>query len=379
MLELGRRERLMTGTLLAAPLAHNWFVAMGMLDYALASILAIGCLLLVVRQTRAPTVARAIGLGALGVVTWYTQVLAFAVLVMIVMVALLRHRAVARAAAPLAVAFVLALASAGIDLARPHTPLALAAAIGRGGSGCELGEVPVVVHEAECPSLVTPLVLAASCVPCPWRAEFRSCRAARAWCSSRSSSSCRTRRSVGNVSVRVLPFLYALALVRAPASPSRALRVVLASSAVAWSLGLGYGTVRLARDYAEVAAGTDAVSEGADVLPLVFDRKGSSDNTWALEEVWGLYVVAKHTSAPLLFAHLPGHPVGYRGTPVEDPMRIARDIDDASSSASREDLERAAARHAWVLEVGEPPAGFRLPGKTLVFERGRVRIWRVVA
>ena len=370
VVEIGGAERLVAATLLSAPLVHNWFVAMGMLDYALASALGLGCLLLVARQIRAPSRARAIGLGVLGVLVWYTHVLALGFVALVALVAALRSRAVLRAAAPLGVALVLAIASAIVDVAHAHTSLAMSASYRPPREMVyELwAKYPWSFTKAELTSLVTPAVLAIAC----WRERnanmpllsmtagamllafyFLVPHEALGW---------------GNVSTRALPFLYAVALVRSPVVTAWAWRAALAACAIAWSVGLGIGYARLTRDYAEIAAGTGAVPEGADLLPLVFEPKGWIENTWALETSWGLYVVAKHTSAPLLFAHLPGHPVGYRGAPPEDPMRIARDIAQSDTA----DLERAVARHPWILEIGR---GFEPAGRRLAFERGRVRIY----
>jgi hypothetical protein len=61
-----------------------------------------------------------------------------------------------------------------------------------------------------------------------------------------------------------------------------------------------------------------AVPEGAKLLPLVFRGKLTSENTRNLLHAWGYYVVEKHTSAPLLFAHSRSFAVSYRDAP--DPM-----------------------------------------------------------
>jgi hypothetical protein len=58
-----------------------------------------------------------------------------------------------------------------------------------------------------------------------------------------------------------------------------------------------------------------AVPEGATLLPLLFRSKGRSENTWVMLNAWGFYVVERHTSAPLLFAHSPAFPVMYREPP----------------------------------------------------------------
>ena len=62
-----------------------------------------------------------------------------------------------------------------------------------------------------------------------------------------------------------------------------------------------------------------AVPENAKLLPLLFSHKGHSDNTRSLLHAWGFYVIEKHTSAPLLFAHSRSFPVMYASPP---PLRF---------------------------------------------------------
>ena len=66
---------------------------------------------------------------------------------------------------------------------------------------------------------------------------------------------------------------------------------------------------------AAFTAGIDAVPRGARLMPLVFRAKGVSENSRSLLHAWGFYVVAKDTSAPLLFAHSRSFPVMYREAP----------------------------------------------------------------
>jgi hypothetical protein len=175
------------------------------------------------------------------------------------------------------------------------------------------------------------------------------------------------------VNSRFLPFLYAIAIVYAPVKIPRVALGSLAFAALLWSVGLALDYRRLDRDMKELASGTSVVPENADLLPLVFDPKGSSENTWALLDGWGAYVIAKHTSAPLLYAHSPSFPLGYRVAPPEDeqPFRLAREVERGDAG----ELSRIAARHAWVLVWGNPPEGFSVPDHHVAFERGRLRLY----
>ncbi|HEY1960442.1 MAG TPA: hypothetical protein VGH28_32750 [Polyangiaceae bacterium] len=380
-LELGGRGRVLVATMLAAPLVHNWFVAMGMLDYALGSALALACVLLAARQLRAASASRGVLLGALGILVWYTHIFALALLALLGAIECARTRSArpARAMAPLAPAFALAAWSAGVELVRPHAPahavvyrppwetvyelwakyawsfsklelaslvvtLALAVALVRG----RRDDVPFL-------SLPAAMVLLALVFVVPSEAAD--------WFA---------------VNSRFLPFLYAAALVRAPADVPRWATGALGACALACSIGLGVDYARLARDFREVAAGAPLVPEDADLYPVMFDAKGSSENTWALVNAWGLYVVDARTSAPLLFAHSPSFPIGYRTPPpktaLSDPSFAQREHGPEAWRA----YEGALAERGWVLEWGTPPAAMIGPiaRHELAFESGRLRLFR---
>jgi hypothetical protein len=78
---------------------------------------------------------------------------------------------------------------------------------------------------------------------------------------------------------------------------------------------MGVDYVRLDRDRAKFTAGMSAVPEGAKLLPLLFGRQLTAENTRSLQHAWGFYVLEKETSAPLLFAHSRSFPVMYKDPP----------------------------------------------------------------
>src|SRR5438270_14012542 len=98
----------------------------------------------------------------------------------------------------------------------------------------------------------------------------------------------------------------------------------MAACALAYSAGLGVDYVRLDRDRAQFTAGIDAVPAGARLLPLSFATRVTSDNTWSLLHAWGYYVLAKDTSAPLLFADSRSYPITVR---EPAPHLVARAVD----------------------------------------------------
>jgi hypothetical protein len=118
-----------------------------------------------------------------------------------------------------------------------------------------------------------------------------------------------------HVNSRLIPFLWMAALVRVPERLPRRAMALLALSAVLYSAGMGGDYLRLEKDRQKFIAGMSAVPDGATLLPLVFKRQLTSENTRSLLHAWGFYVTEKHTDAPLLFAHSRSFPVMYREPP----------------------------------------------------------------
>ena len=56
----GSRKRMLIASLFMWPMVHNWFVSMGMLDFALSVPLSLGLLLAIDRQRRTPTLLNAL-------------------------------------------------------------------------------------------------------------------------------------------------------------------------------------------------------------------------------------------------------------------------------------------------------------------------------
>jgi hypothetical protein len=114
---------------------------------------------------------------------------------------------------------------------------------------------------------------------------------------------------------RLVPFIWAGAALRVPATLPRWVAVALAACALSFSAVTGFDYVRLDRDRAAFTAGLDAVPERATLLPLLFKHRKTSDFTASLTHAWAYYVVAKNTSAPLVFAVERSYPITYRSFP----------------------------------------------------------------
>jgi hypothetical protein len=119
-----------------------------------------------------------------------------------------------------------------------------------------------------------------------------------------------------HVNSRFIPFVWIACLVRVPERLPKSLLALLALAAALYSIGMGIDYVRLDRDRAKFTAGIPAVPEGARLLPLLFKRQVTSENTRSLLHAWGYYVLEKQTAAPLLFAHSRSFPVMYKEPPL---------------------------------------------------------------
>ncbi len=120
-----------------------------------------------------------------------------------------------------------------------------------------------------------------------------------------------------HVGSRFLAYLWFFALTRVPARLPRGVVILAAVSGVVNAATMGVDYVRLDRDRGDFVAGISAVPEGSRLLPLLFRSKGVSENSRSLLHAWGFYVIAKGTSAPLLFAHSKSFPVMYREPPPD--------------------------------------------------------------
>jgi len=68
------RKRAIVATLFAWPMVHNWFVCMGMLDFALGVAVALVLLTLMKEQLEKASIGRGIAMAVLAVGLWFTHV-----------------------------------------------------------------------------------------------------------------------------------------------------------------------------------------------------------------------------------------------------------------------------------------------------------------
>ena len=327
----GSRKRMLIASMFVWPMVHNWFVSMGMLDFALAVPVSLGLLLALDRQRRSPSLSNALLVTGLGAVTWYAHVLPLLVVHMLVLIEVARRPSWKErlgALRSMALPLLPVVALVGMSIFEQLRD--------------NVGSMSTVVQHGK---MVPPWELAynlwaewfwgftklsiTSIVPCLLLAYYGLGRR-------RESPMffspiavlalgllfCLAPYRITNwyhVNSRLIPFLWVALLLRVPERLPKRVMMLLGVSAVLYSAGMGADFIRLEKDRERFTAGIPSVPEGARLLPLVFRHKGASDNTRSLLHAWGFYVTDKHTSAPLLFAHSRSFPVMYSTPP---PVRF---------------------------------------------------------
>jgi hypothetical protein len=327
VLSFAGRRRMVISAFFVWPMVHNWFVSMGMLDFALSVPLATILLVLLNEQRQKPTKVRFVAIALLAVATWHAHVFPLLVVLLLVAIEVVlrpswRERfAQARwLALPVVPSALLVAASLRVHFTEPVGAMTGYVALGRLLPPWEL----FYNMWAEWFYGFTWFEIA-TLVPCigmglwaiyRWRDDvpffgpiplltlfalyFFSPYVATNWF---------------HVNSRFVPFLWLAALVRLPDRLPRRALAVLGVCALSYAAGMGADYVRLRRDWSRFTAGIGSVPEGAKLLPLIFNSKGTSENTRALLHAWGFYVTEKLTSAPLLFAHSRSFPVMYKTPP----------------------------------------------------------------
>ena len=327
----GSRKRMLVASMFMWPMVHNWFVSMGMLDFALAVPLSLGMLLAIDRQRRAPSTLNAALVTGLGALTWYAHVFPLLVVHLLVLIEASRRpswkeRLQALRSMVLPLLPVMALVGMSVfEQLRDN-----------------VGSVSTVLQHGK---MVPPWELAynlwaewfwgftklsiTSIVPCLLLAYYGLSRR-------RESPTffspiamvalallfCLAPYRITNwyhVNSRLIPFIWVALLMRVPDQLPKRVMAVLGVAAALYSAGMGADFLRLDADRERFTAGISSVPEGAKLLPLVFRHKGQSDNTRSLLHAWGFYVTDRYTSAPLLFAHSRSFPVSYSTPP---PVRF---------------------------------------------------------
>lgn len=409
----GSRRRMLVSTLFAWPMVHNWFVSMGMLDFALAVPLSLVMLLALEKQTRKPSAGNASLIIGLGALTWYAHVFPLLVVHMLVLIDVLVQRTMKER----------------LDRARKMMVLAPIAVLVLISLGQHLGDtVGPMTGNVDYKKLLPAWELAynmwaewlwafgflqiSTLVPCVglailgiWRRKdsvtFFSLPALIAL----ALLYCFLPYIATNwfhVNSRIIPYIWLAFLVRVPSRLPKPAIAILGASAVAYSIGLGVDYFRLERDRREFVAGMDHVPQGARLLPLLFKHKSGGENTRTILHAWGYYVTEKQTAAPLLFAHSRSFPIMYSAPPpvrfnhlvlegfassMSNPKRmcgsmfdgnmVVNDCDGIFFSTWRQFYEEALPRydHLLVWDVSPEGTAAMHPDYQLTFQQGRLQIY----
>lgn len=328
VLRFAGRSSLARGMLFAWPLVHGFFVSMGMLNFSFAFALSLILLVLVDRQRERATWSGAGAVALVGTAVWYAH--PFPLMVVIGLVGLHALRADAswrgRARAgllllsPLVPLGALSLLAAQQHLVKAeraraqveagfaylppwetvgHLWLDASGALTRWGGVTLVPAVLLVYFGWKQRRVSRPLFSPMAMVGLT-AAYFAVPSMVSNWC---------------YLNSRLVPFLWVGAIARLPERLPRRLTAVLALAALWFSAAMGVDYVRLERDRAAFDAGTAAVPARATLLPLLFAHGKTSDFVASLTHAWADYVLAKSTSAPLVFAVERSYPITYREFP----------------------------------------------------------------
>jgi hypothetical protein len=327
VLHFAGRRALLVAALVAWPLVHSFSITMGFLNFAFAFALSLILLTVMDRQRRRATLPRGLAIAVLACVIWYAH--PFPLLIIGLLASL---QAIARPTwrerigtgvallAPLAPAALLSVVSARQHLVKAEHATTMAA-----GTFAYLNPWEILAHLWTDVSgaltrwgsmTIVPAVLLAAYA---WRRRhldrpFFSTRAL-ALLAAGYVALPEMMSNWHYLNCRLVPFLWAGALLRVPERLPRPAVIGLAACALSFSAVTGVDYVRLDRDRAELTAGVDAVPDRATLLPLLFEHGKTSDFNASLTHAWGYYTVAKNTSAPLVFGVERSYPITYRDFP----------------------------------------------------------------
>ncbi len=341
------RRRMVVAAPFAWAMVHNWFVSMGMLNFALGFALSVEMLVLLDRQRRDPTLARGVCLALLGVATWYASSIPLCI---VALLAVIESALQPDSRARLVCAGRLALP---LSLAGGLVVLAVVRHVDGTGAGRfgEVGQVEYrtplwVIYDAwahwfyaftelEASTLLLAVALAVIAVararePLTFFSHWALVVLVVLYVALPAMLP-----GFGFVADRILPFLWVAALLRVPPRLPRFVFGACAAASAANVVGLDYDMFRLARDQEAYAAGLGAVPQGSRLLALTFATRVTSKNTWSLRHASGIYVMERLTTAQDVWADSPTMPLSFREPPsfFQDQMRLDRFVSTLASRA----------------------------------------------
>jgi hypothetical protein len=409
------RARMVVASLFAWPMVHNWFVSMGMLDFALAIPLSLAMLMLIERQREAPSKRNVAAIVTLGVLTWYAHAFPLLVVQLLVVVDALKRptwkERIASARTmflPLLPALVLAALSFVRHLEDAVAPITSETVSTKLIAPWELlynlwAEWFWGYSNLSLSSIVPCVLLFFCALPGLRARQPRPAFFSPVALLLLAVLYCFVPYKLTNwfhVNSRFIPFMWIGLLLYVPERLPRSLVAALGLSGLLYTAGMGIDYVRLDKERQEFTAGIDAVPEGAQLLPLMFQHKSASVNTRNLLHMWGYYVVEKKTAAPLLFAHSRSFPLTYaeplppvrfnhlvlesfapKAATPHTACRAANRFDDCDAlfkSTWAHFYEEATPRYDSLLLWDAPPEAVEMvpPEYERTFARGRLAIYR---
>jgi hypothetical protein len=347
LLSFADRPRLLVGSLVMAPMVHNWWTLMGMLNFVLGFAMALPLLGLLAKQLGRPAKLRAWGILALAGLLWFTHAIVLLLVGLLALIEVIvtlggrdaKARAGRAVLTPLAPVGLLALITIVLHAAAPHAP--------------EFGHVDSVRSQPTLRAIYDLwahwfLGLSLTTMAGLLNALVLVFFAARAWRQRTPFFSIWALAVLaalyfflpvrmpgfGFVCERVLPFLWVWALVRLPAKMPTWLAGALVVSSVAWSVGLGFELFAAEAEFDEFTAAAPEVPPGAQLLTLNFTTAGwTASNMWTLTHASGMYTVLSGAHPQDLWADSASMPFRHarRPTVVEDPVRIREFLGVADS------------------------------------------------
>lgn len=340
VLAFGGRRRLVVSSLVMAPMVQNWWVLMGMLNFALSLPVALVAIALLAAQTRRPTWTRGALLALCAGLLWFTHAFMLLLVGLLALVEVIRRWAAVggRRGASTAVALLAPFAPAALLLL--PTVLRHAAQTTRDPRFGWVSDVTFLDNLSKVYDLWAHWTFGMS----PWSAAglvptiVLAVWAARRWRMSAAVLSPWAFFALfgvywffpdmmpgfGFVDERALPLMWSWALVRVPSRFPPWVGALLAAGCVAWTIGNAVDLFRGARDLDDFTAAAGEVSSGTRLLTLNFAPRVSSTNTWSLLHASGMYTILAGAKPQDLWADSPSAPLRRVRAPsfVEDPVSV---------------------------------------------------------
>jgi hypothetical protein len=328
VLHFGGRARMTTAALFAPPFVHNWFVSMGMLNFALGVALSMVLLVELDRQRVSPGAWRAARVAAVSLVTWFVHPVPVMVVGLLVLAFVVTRRGWAGRASSARV-LLPALVPVGLLLAASTLVHLRGTAPATGGEATSFQTLPWLVYDLWAhwwggytplsavglvPAIVLAVLAASSWRRAPGDPPLFGAPASLVLLGLYFAAPYQTV-GLGYAGSRILPFVWLAALVRVPERLPRGLAALVGAASVFYVAAMAIDTVRLAGDEDEVAAGVSAVPAGARLDVFLFSTRLTSKNTWSLATAWGEYVVDAGAHTWEMPGDTPSLPFRWRGPP----------------------------------------------------------------